>query len=109
MRSATEKGWELINDLANPDTLCKLVPRLMGYNEVYRDIAEMQELDAAHVGRFTKSTGMWAGGAGQRVGWIPIELYVVIERLSPGFFSNKKNRDRFLKENPQFDLRRKVR
>lgn len=102
------KDWAAIHDLSNPDVLCKVVPRLMGYNEVAKDLGDMIATDTNSIGKFTRVSGFSSNGNMQRIGWIPIELYSVIEGLSPGFFSNRKNRDRFLKENKQFDLRRKA-
>lgn len=103
-----DKVFEKIHELCKPDVLEVLCPEIKGYNDVAKQIGDMQELDSPHIGKFTKTTGMWSGGAGQKIGWCPERLYVAIESICPGFFSDKRLRNRFLRENPQFLYKRKV-
>lgn len=97
---------KVVNEVSDPETLCCLIGRMPEYIELGKQLREQLATADESVGQFTGMSGF--GGWGQRVGWIPQKLFIAVERVFPGFFKDQKRRDRFLRENPIFDLRTKV-
>ena len=98
----------IVNEISDPETLCCLIGQMPEYLEAVRELREQIAADESSVGTFTRMSGFAAGGNMQRVGWIPEKLFVAVEKIFPGFFKDQKRRDRFLKENPIFNLRTKA-
>lgn len=100
---------EIVSDISDAETLCDARPDMTERLQAGQDLKQIIAADGSNIGRFSKTTGFVPGSRTmQRVGWIPLELFVAIEEISPGFFRDPKKKYWFLKNNPQFDLRTKV-
>jgi hypothetical protein len=97
-----KQEFSIINDICDIETLCVHLPWMPEFAEAMEDRRQMVCADSSGNGLFTKSAGFAQGREWRYIGSVPLPIVAAIEEIFPGFFKDKKRRDRFFRENPVF-------